>query len=282
MKRLAAIALMMGMATSGVAEAGGKSQQKSSHRPSHKPSHKGGKRQAKEAIYAGEMPQPNAHTLRKGQGQIDLLTRSHWGLTNDLQLDVTMARFLLVGPNAGLEYAFLQNKKQAVSLQAYGQTNWRRYSQRATLLPMYTWGGHRSNRLNTGLGVELRKWDWSRVPQDRIRSLGFSGRDDTVRTIGVPFHLGYDYVLGNRNVFQFWGSTDLAAPGQDQPFRFQLGSSWNHGWHTLRLSLGLTVNYNALADMQEVFDALEDTIPAFDRDLPRFLVLPYARLWWRF
>ncbi len=240
------------------------------------------KKKIEQAIYAGEMPEGNAHTLRKGQGQIDLFTRSHWGLTNDLQLDVTIGRFLVIGPNIGLEYAFLQNKKQAFSLQARGQTNWMRFSQRATLMPMYTWGGHRSDRVTAGLGVEFAKWDWSRIPQDRAQQFGVAGRSDVDQTVGAPLHIGYDLVQNNKNVFQFWGETDVAAPARDDPFRFQVGTNWTHGWETFRMSLGLTVNYNALADAQEIFDTLEETIPAFDRKLPAFLPLPYVRLWWRF
>ena len=270
------LAMALALLLPGLATAKGKKGHKG--KQGHKKHHK----KAEHAIFAGEMPQPNAHTLRKGQGQIDLFTRSHWGLTNDLQLDVTMGRFLVIGPNAGLEYAFLQNKKQAVSMSVYGQTNWRRYSQRATLMPMYTWGGHRSSRVSTGLGLEVAKWDWSRVPQERMQKFGVAGRTEVDRTFGVPIHIGYDFVRTNRSVFQFWGSTDVAAPARDDPFKFQAGASWNHGWRTFRMSLGLTVNYNALADVQEVFDTLEDTFSAFDRDLPRFVPLPYARFWWRF
>ncbi len=247
-----------------------------------KKNNKAGKKKAENAIFAGEMPQANAHTLRKGQGQIDLFTRSHWGLTNDLQLDVTMGRFLFIGPNAGLEYAFLQDKKQAVSLTAYGQSNWRRYSQYATLMTMYTYGGHRSNRATVGLGVDVRRFDWDRFPDDRADQLNVAGNTGMDRTVGVPVHLGYDLVKDNKNVYQFWVNSDLAAPVRDDPFKVQAGASWNHGWDTFRMSLGLTLNYNALADLQEALDSVAEVIPSADRQLPRFVPLPYVRLWWRF
>lgn len=275
MRLMAMLGMALALSMPALTHAKGKKGSKSKHgaQKTHK--------KAEHAIYAGEMPEPNAHTLRKGQGQIDLFTRSHWGLTNDLQLDVTMGRFLVIGPNAGLEYAFLQNKKQAVSMSVYGQTNWRRYSQRATVMPMYTWGGHRSNRLSTGLGLEVTKFDWSRVPQDRLNRIGLS-RTDVVRRFGVPLHIGYDLVRSNKSIFQFWGSTNVAAPALDDPFKFRLGANWTHGWRTFRMSLGVTANYNALADVQEVFDTLSGTFQTFDRDLPRFVPLPYARFWWRF
>lgn len=66
-----------------------------------------------------------------------------------------------------------------------------------------------------------------------------------------------------------------------RPFKFRLGAHCTHALR-IRVSLGVTANYNALADVQEVFDTLSDTFQTFDRDLPRFVPLPYARFWWRF
>lgn len=246
---------------------------------------KGGKakqRNTDRTLFAGEMPQPNAHTLKQGQAQMYLGTRVSVGATDNIQINTHALGFAVLGPRAGVETAVWQTKDDAVSLTVDASTNWRFYDRGLQFLPLYTHGGHRSNRITAGLGVAVDTIDYGRIPDKPIFDYLPVAAEGIERTVSVPLLVGYDLVPSNRTVIQFWGNTDVRGPARGDPFTFQLGTSWNHAWDSVRLSAGMTLRYNALADVQGVIDSLAALGLMEQQTLPKVLPLPYVRIWWRF
>ena len=256
------------------------------HKKGHKPKSK--QKKAVQVIRAGELPQPTAHTLRKGDGQLFIGTSSRWGVGRHTQFNTHFARWLL-GPNAGVKYAFVEDKTQAVAVELSAKMDWVLFTQKTRLMPLYTWGGKRGNRFNAGLGWDYRRINYGRFQQtadsltQRLVDMGLVEVEFVLGVVhrhGVPFYVGYDWTLDKKNVFQFWWENDLIAPAQGGPFEFQLGASWNHSWKQFRLASGLTVNHNQISDNQEAVASVVSSVT--NRRLPSTLPLPYVRMWWMF
>ena len=235
------------------------------------------------AIYAGEMPEPNAHTLPRGSGQFDALTKLSFGIAHDLQINSNLARLGLIGPNGSLEWALLQNRRNALSVTASIQQNWDEYSKSFSVLPMYTIGGHQGPRLSIGYGLERKETDWASVPKDdRLYTVALLKDNEVEVKEARPLHAVLDLQLRKSDVIQIWWQSDALLYSDGEFSRYRAGLSWTHGGDYLRGSLGATVNYNALSGAQEILDVIPDGLPLADVELPVFLPLPYVRIWWRF
>ncbi len=94
-----------------------------------------------------------AHVLQDGGRQIRLSTLSHWGLTDNLQLDVGILGSL-VRPQAGVEYLVMDGERVDLSLAGWGETSWNGASRTGRIRVQSSILMGEYNRLNVGLGLQ--------------------------------------------------------------------------------------------------------------------------------
>jgi len=219
-------------------------------------------------VISGELSN-TGHTLREGVNQLSLGTQYYRGVTEDFQMGTRVLGWL-GGANLSGEYAILQSDDSAFSAGADLSYYWSG-GYTVGVVPTYTLGGQKTNRVNASLGVSYTKLDLD------VGEVTGNEEDNTSFTsLSVPLHLSYDLVPSDQTTFRFRFETDVKAD-IDGAFVFKGGAAWNHGWNKYRLALGVDVTNAGLAELEQIFNFL-----GVGQDLPPVYPLPYVRMWWRF
>lgn len=209
-----------------------------------------------------------AHTLTKGQRQIRLSTRSHWGLTDSLQLDVGLLQSL-GGPTGGLEYQVWSEGRSAASVTALGNTSWNGDNRSATLLGQYTLGVGEWDRLNLALGYGQGKLEVPNTAGDGVVS---------ARWRTIPLRVSFDKVKSDRRVFRYNAAFDAGPMSLGGKPDAEGGVLWTYGFYRFRLSLGGGLRY--APTWGDGFNALLLQANSEPIDFPNVLPKLDANLWW--
>lgn len=205
-----------------------------------------------------------AHTLTKGRRQIRLSGLSHWGLTDSLQLNVSLLSSL-AGPDAGLEYQVWSEGRSAASVTALGNVSWNGDSRSATLLGQYTLGVGEWDRLNLALGFGQGK----AAAGDPIVYAKW-------RTI--PLRVSFDKVKSDRRVFRYNAAFDAGPMSLGGKLEGEGGVLWTYGFERFRISAGGGLRY--APTWGDGFNALLVQANAEPINFPDILPKLDLNLWW--
>jgi hypothetical protein len=209
-----------------------------------------------------------AQTLAKGQRQIRLSTRSHWGLTDSLQLDVGLLQSL-GGPTGGLEYRVWSEGHSAASVAFQGQTAWNGSTRTGTALGQYTLGVGEWDRLNLQLGYG----------QGKVEVATGVGKEVAVTTWRtVPLKVSFDKVKSDRRVFRYNAAIDAGPLTNGGQLEAEGGVLWTYGFNSFRLSLGGGLRY--APSFGDQLNAALITAQQEPIDFPNVLPKLDANLWW--
>ncbi len=219
-----------------------------------------------------------AHVLQDGGRQIRLSTLSHWGLTDNLQLDVGILGSL-VRPQAGVEYLVMDGDRVDLSLAGWGETSWNGSSRTGRIRVQSSILMGEYNRLNVGLGIQQSKIE---VEKGTLATAGFfyKGPTELLRFRQFPLTLSFDKVKSDRQVLRFAGTFDAGPVTLGRNPEGDAGVLWNYGWKRFRIGLGGGLRYAPTFG-----DQANAALEVFGQDpvnVPDVLPKLDLNLWWAF
>jgi hypothetical protein len=183
--------------------------------------------------------------------------RSSFAITDRVEIKSGLINWYW-GADTALEVGVLRDDVQAISAEVDFAKRWddSEFDGGGNLRYTRALGPH---RLNASVGGGYAKASRARLPTPTSR-LG----------------LGIDLVANEATTFQFAGRFDALSLVAYDYMNAEVGFTWNHGWDSFRLGLGINVRAGEHPTLDDVFYALGMTPPEY-----YVFPLPSVALWWR-
>ncbi len=219
-----------------------------------------------------------AHVLPDGGRQIRLSTLSHWGLTDQVQLDVGILGSL-VRPQAGLEVMVLDGDGFDLSVAGWGETSWDFGNRTGRLDVMGTFAVGDYDRFNVGLGYRQGKVEVEAGSGDPP-GLFYEGKTVQATRRHMPLRLSFDKVKSDRRVLRWALNLDPGPMTTGGVLEADGGVLWNYGWKVFRIGLGGGLRY--APSFGEEFNAALAAVGSDPIPMPNLLPKIDINLWWAF
>ena len=219
-----------------------------------------------------------AHVLPDGGRQIRLSTLSHWGLTDQVQLDVGILGSL-GRPQAGVEVMVLDGDGFDLSAAVWGETSWSFDSRTGRVDLMGTFAVGDYDRFNVGLGFEQSQVEVEKQSGDPV-GLFYEGKTVLAARRHLPLRLSFDKVKSDRRVLRWALNLDPGPMTTGGVLEADGGVLWNYGWKVFRIGLGGGLRY--APSFGDELNAALASVGSDPVDFPNVLPKLDLNLWWAF
>ena len=219
-----------------------------------------------------------AHVLPDGGRQIRLSTLSHWGLTDQVQLDVGILGSL-GRPQAGVEVMVLDGDGFDLSVAGWGETDWGFDNRAARMDVTGTFAVGDYDRFNVGLGYRQGKVEVEARTGD-LPSWFYEGKTVPATRRNLPLRLSFDKVKSDRRVLRWALNVDPGPMTTGGVLEADGGVLWNYGWKVFRIGLGGGLRY--APSFGDQFNVLVKTLGGDPIAFPNVLPKVELDLWWAF
>lgn len=219
-------------------------------------------------IASGEF-RNTADTTPKGEFVLHPLLRSHYGITDDLDVKLSIPGFIVGGPQVFVEYQIVGGDGVRLSVEPSANLSWnfKSFSAGGSVRTTVPVGTHRFN-LSVG-----GTYGQTYLRDDDPDTAG----DQPVTLVGaaIPLNVGFDLVPSDATTVRFVLNTEVLGMAGGV-FAGSLGGNWNHAFgDRFRFSVGAVVLYGIIPGYAELL--ADAGLPAF----PPLVPSPTFELWWR-